>query len=41
MGLIDVICICIFTMKMFGLISVPGWLVFLLMVFPVIKWICD
>lgn len=40
MDLIDVMCICIFTVKMFGLVATPWWLVILLMVFPTIKWLC-
>ena len=40
MNLIDMMCVCVFMMKAFGLIDAPWWLVTVLMVTPTVKFFC-
>lgn len=39
MNLMDMICTCIFVMKLFGVITTPWWLVTILMIIPTVKWL--
>ena len=41
MNLIDTTVVCVCMMKAFGLINAPWWIIVILMISPVMKFLCD